>query len=216
MARTGNSAPISDSTRTKGPATVVQRRGPSRKAVPPDASGIVKVLEAVTAERIHSAIDHVWTVEHETRHLESLAPREVFHVAVDATAGVVGFQSLDLWSSLLSSMAHVGQVGTFLLPGWRGLGVGRQLCDVLANVFREDLVDQRLVADAPAMRFLAQRLEDAWIEADRDQSARFVTERRPPHPPHRLELLGRRRGNVRVVNPSRRTPHVRGDSPAAR
>ena len=24
-------------------------------------------------------------------------------------------------------MAHVGQVGTFLLPGWRGLGVGRTL-----------------------------------------------------------------------------------------
>lgn len=24
-------------------------------------------------------------------------------------------------------MAHVGQVGTFLLPAWRGLGVGRQL-----------------------------------------------------------------------------------------
>ena len=94
--------------------------------MPPDAAGIVNVLEAVTAERIHSAIDQVWTVEQETRYLESLAPREVFHVAVDAAAGLVGFQSLDLWSSLLS-MAHVGQVGTFLLPGWRGLGVGRQL-----------------------------------------------------------------------------------------
>ena len=95
--------------------------------MPPDAAGIVNVLEAVTAERIHSAIDQVWTVEQETRYLESLTPREVFHVAVDAAAGIVGFQSLDLWSSLLSSMAHVGQVGTFLLPGWRGLGVGRQL-----------------------------------------------------------------------------------------
>ena len=37
-----------------------------RKAIPPDAAGIVKVLEAVTAERIHSAIDQVWTVEHKT------------------------------------------------------------------------------------------------------------------------------------------------------
>jgi ribosomal protein S18 acetylase RimI-like enzyme len=98
-----------------------------RRAVPSDAAGIVHVLKGVTAERIHSAIDQVWTVEQETRYLESLSPRQVFHVAVDAVAGVVGFQSLDLWSSLLSSMAHVGQVGTFLLPGWRGLGVGRQL-----------------------------------------------------------------------------------------
>ena len=41
-----------------------------RKAVPPDAGGIVKVLEAVTAERTHSAIDEVWTVEQVTRYLE--------------------------------------------------------------------------------------------------------------------------------------------------
>ena len=98
-----------------------------RRAAPSDAPDVVRVLEAVVAERIHSAIDHAWTVEQETRYLESLTPREAFHVAVDGGAGIVGFQSLDLWSSVLSSMAHVGQVGTFLLPEWRGRGVGRQL-----------------------------------------------------------------------------------------
>ncbi len=98
-----------------------------RKASPPDAGGIVRVLKAVAAERIHSAIDKVWTVEQETRYLESLSPRETFHVAVDESGEIVGFQSLDLWSSLLPSMAHVGQAGTFLLPDWRGQGVGRRL-----------------------------------------------------------------------------------------
>ena len=107
-----------------------------RRAAPPDAAGIVSVLEAVSAERIHSAIDQVWTIEQETRYLESLTPREVFHVAVDITAGIVGFQSLDLWSSL-SSMAHVGQVGTFLLPAWRGLGIGRQLWTATEAFARE-------------------------------------------------------------------------------
>ena len=92
-----------------------------------DASGIAGVLDAITAERIHSAIDRAWTVEQEERYLESLSPREAVHVAVDAGRGIVGFQSLDLWSPLLTSMAHVGQIGTFLLPAWRGLGVGRQL-----------------------------------------------------------------------------------------
>ena len=92
-----------------------------------DAAGIVAVLEAVVAERIQTAIERAWTVEQERRYLESLSLRERFHVAVDATAGIVGFQSLDLWSSLLPSMAHVGQVGTFLLPRWRGQGIGRQL-----------------------------------------------------------------------------------------
>jgi len=39
-------------------------------------------------------------------------------------------QMIDLWSSTLTSMAHVGQVGTFILPAWRSRGVGRQLWDV--------------------------------------------------------------------------------------
>ena len=98
-----------------------------RRASPVDASGIVAVLEAVAAERIHSAIDQVWSVEQEARYLASLSHREALHVAVDAAAGIVGVQSLDRWSSVLSSMAHVGQIGTFLLPAWRGRGVGRQL-----------------------------------------------------------------------------------------
>ena len=51
----------------------------------------------------------------------------MLHVAVDGAQGIVGLQSLDLWSPLLTSMAHVGQVGTFLLPEWRGRGVGRRL-----------------------------------------------------------------------------------------
>ena len=80
-----------------------------RRASPVDAAGIVAVLEAVAAERIHSAIDQVWSVEQEARYLASLSHREALHVAVDAAAGIVGVQSLDRWSSVLSSMAHVGQ-----------------------------------------------------------------------------------------------------------
>jgi RimJ/RimL family protein N-acetyltransferase len=59
-----------------------------------------------------------------------LSPREAIHVAVDGTRGIVGLQILDRWSSILSSMAHVGQIGTFLLPEWRRQGLGRQLWNV--------------------------------------------------------------------------------------
>lgn len=89
------------------------------------------------------------------------------------------------------------------------------LRDVLTDVFREHLVDQHLVTDPSAACFLAEGIEQVWIGADRDQSARCVTERRSPHPSHRPELCGRRVGNVRVVNPSRRTPRVHAGSPAA-
>ncbi|MGE0702607.1 MAG: N-acetyltransferase family protein [Vicinamibacterales bacterium] len=98
-----------------------------RRAVPEDAAGIVAALRVVAAERIHSAIDRVWTVEDERRYLEALSPREAIHVAVDGAQGIVGLQTLDRWSAILDSMAHVGQIGTFLLPEWRGRGLARQL-----------------------------------------------------------------------------------------
>lgn len=98
-----------------------------RRATPDDAGAIAAVLAVVTAERIHSAIDRAWTADEQRRYLESLSPREAIHVAVDATQRVVGLQVVDRWSAGLTSMAHVGQVGTFLLPEWRHRGVGRRL-----------------------------------------------------------------------------------------
>jgi ribosomal protein S18 acetylase RimI-like enzyme len=97
-----------------------------RRAVPDDAAAIVAVLATVAAERIHSAIDRAWTVEQERSYLASLSPREVIHVAVSAASEIVGLQILARWSSL-ESMAHVGEVGTFILPAQRGRGVGHQL-----------------------------------------------------------------------------------------
>jgi RimJ/RimL family protein N-acetyltransferase len=128
-----------------------------RQASGEDASGIVGVLEVIAAERIHSAIERVWSIDQERRYIESLSSREVFHVAADATHGIVGFQSLDLWSPLLSSMAHVGQIGTFLLPEWRGMGVGRRLWSVTHSFARtvgyRKLVIQVRASNANALAF---------------------------------------------------------------
>lgn len=115
-----------------------------RRAVAEDAPGIVAVLDVVASERIHSAIDRVWTIEEEARYLNSLSPREMIHVAVDETGSIVGLQILDRWSSFLSSTAHVGQVGTFLLPTWRRRGVGRLLWDATV-AFARDSAYRKLV-----------------------------------------------------------------------
>jgi GNAT superfamily N-acetyltransferase len=98
-----------------------------RPGVPSDAPGIAAVLEVIASERIHSAIDRAWSVDEERRYLESLSPREAIHIAVDTEDRIVGLQVLDRWSPVLGSMAHVGQIGTFILPAWRGRGVGRLL-----------------------------------------------------------------------------------------
>jgi len=100
-----------------------------RRATLEDAEGIARVLDAVAGERIHSAIERAWTAAEQRTYLTSLSTRETFHVAITASGQIVGYQSLDLYSPALSSMAHVGQLGTFLLPEWRRRGVGLALFD---------------------------------------------------------------------------------------
>jgi RimJ/RimL family protein N-acetyltransferase len=126
-----------------------------RRASAADAAEIARVLETIAAERIHSAIDRAWTVEEERRYLESLSPREALHVAIDSVRGVVGVQSLDLWSPLLHSMKHVGQVGTFLLAGWRGRRVGRQLWNATES-FARGAGYRKLVIQVRASNVAAQ------------------------------------------------------------
>ena len=109
----------------------------NRRAAPAEAAAVVGVLEVVAAERIHLAIDQVWSEDQERRYIESLTAREAIHLAVDPAQAVVGIQIVDRWSPILASMAHVGQVGTFLLPAWRRRGAGRQLWQATESFARQ-------------------------------------------------------------------------------
>ena len=51
----------------------------------------------------------------------------MIHVAETISRAIIGYQTLQLWAPTLDSMAHVGQVGTFLTPEWRRRGVGEKL-----------------------------------------------------------------------------------------
>lgn len=125
-----------------------------RRAVPLDAAGIAAVLAVVAGERVHSAIDVAWSVEDERRYMESQSAREAIHIAVDGTDKIVGLQTLDRWS-MLDSMSHVGQLGTFLLPAWRGRGVGRELWRS-TSTFARDAGYQKLVIQVRATNTRAQ------------------------------------------------------------
>jgi len=118
-----------------------------RRATPDDADAITAVLGAVVAERVFSAIEQPWPVAEQRRYLETLSDREAFHVAeaelpADASGAdarsakvagshreraIVGYQSVDRYSSFLHAMAHVAGLGTFILPQWRGRGIGQAL-----------------------------------------------------------------------------------------
>jgi RimJ/RimL family protein N-acetyltransferase len=112
-------------------------------------------MAVVVGERVYSAIDRVWTVEQERAYLESLSAREVIHIALDGADPIVGLQILERWSGVLDSMTHVGQVGTFLLPAWRGRGIGRELWRATA-AFARDSGYQKLVIQVRGTNVQAQ------------------------------------------------------------
>lgn len=84
-------------------------------------------MQVVVAERTHSAIDRAWTPDEQRAYIASLSDREALHVAIDAKGRIIGSQSIERYSTSLRSMGHVAQLGTFVLPEWRGRGVGQAL-----------------------------------------------------------------------------------------
>ena len=65
------------------------------------------------------------------------------------------------------------------------------LRDILADVPSQDFVDERLISDAAATCFLAELIQHSWIDANRDQLARFIAKGRATDAPHRFQLLRR-------------------------
>lgn len=88
---------------------------------------MVTLLEDIAAERVYTAITEPWSAAEQERHIARLSARESIQIAEDGDKSLIGYQVLELWAPTLASMAHVGQVGTFIAAQWRGLGVGRSL-----------------------------------------------------------------------------------------
>jgi RimJ/RimL family protein N-acetyltransferase len=117
---------------------------------------------------VHSAIDRAWTADEQHAYIRSLSSREALHVAIDAADRIIGSQSLELYSRGLTSMNHVAQLGTFVLPEYRGRGVGQALFEATrafaeAAGFRKIVIQVR-ASNADARAFY-QRL--GFVECGR-------------------------------------------------
>jgi L-amino acid N-acyltransferase YncA len=115
-----------------------------RRATLDDAAGISAIWEAIVAEKIYSAVDRAFTPDEQREYLNALSPREACFVAADEGC-IVGFQSLDRWSTFLTSTLHVGQLGTFVLKEYRGTGVGPQLAAATFNFARAHAYEKLVV-----------------------------------------------------------------------
>ncbi|MHA2007558.1 MAG: N-acetyltransferase family protein [Promethearchaeota archaeon] len=102
-----------------------------------DAESISLIWGIICSERIYSAINKPFTPQQEREYISSLSEREGIFLA-EIENQVIGFQSLDLWAKFTDSFDHVGTIGTFLLPGWRGNHIGRQLADYTFRFAREN------------------------------------------------------------------------------
>lgn len=98
-----------------------------RKATGADAEAIVAILKGIASERIYTAIDRPWSADQQRQYLVSLSAREAIQVAETQRKVIIGYQTLALWAPTLESMAHVGEIGTFLSPAWRRRGIGEAL-----------------------------------------------------------------------------------------
>jgi len=107
-----------------------------RRATVDDAPAIVAIWEAIAAEKRYSAVTRPFTVEEERTYIASLSPREAIFLA-EVDGRVVGFQTLARWASYTPSFDHVGEIGTFVLPGHRGRGIGKALAQATLSFARE-------------------------------------------------------------------------------
>jgi RimJ/RimL family protein N-acetyltransferase len=98
-----------------------------RTAVPADAHRMVSLLQEIASERVYTAITEPWSAAEQERYLIGLSAREAVQIVEDQNRNLIGYQVLELWAPTLASMAHVGQLGTFIKAGWRGHGAGRAL-----------------------------------------------------------------------------------------
>jgi L-amino acid N-acyltransferase YncA len=97
-----------------------------RKATVNDAESITDIWKIISSERIYSAIDEPFSLEEEKQYLSGLSDREgVFLAIVDGK--VVGFQTVDKWAKYANSFSHVGHIGTYIVPGYRGKGIADKL-----------------------------------------------------------------------------------------
>ncbi len=111
------------------PANEFSNAGPAlfriRRATAADAEAIVQILGEIAATGRYTAITEPWPAEKQRAYIEHLSLREVIHVAEAVEDGcLIGYQPLELWAATLHSMSHVGQIGTYLVDEWRGLGAG--------------------------------------------------------------------------------------------
>jgi L-amino acid N-acyltransferase YncA len=98
-----------------------------RDARPDDAAGITRILNPIIEAGTFTALDTPFTVEAERAFLEGFPARGIFHVAVDSSGRLVGFQDVSPFADYTRAFDHVGVIGTFVDLALRRQGIAGRL-----------------------------------------------------------------------------------------
>lgn len=130
-----------------------------RRATPDDAREVAAVINGVIAEGGLTLFDRPFSEADERAFIASLGPRSALHVA-EVGGAIAGVQSIDLYSSLAASLAHVATMGTWLSAAARGRGIGTALAARSIALAREQgyrkILITVLATNAPALRFYSR------------------------------------------------------------
>jgi len=99
-----------------------------RRASADDAAGIAAVLDRIIKGGRHSLLDTPFSEAEERVFIASLPARAFIHVAVTPADEIVGFQTVEPWSSFVTrAFDHVATMGTYVAEESRRRGVGAAL-----------------------------------------------------------------------------------------
>jgi L-amino acid N-acyltransferase YncA len=99
-----------------------------RAATPADAEPIARILNAIIAAGVYTALDTPFSVDEERAFIQRFPARGIFHVAV-AGDRVVGFQNVEPFATYTGAFDHVGVIGTYVDLEMRGRGLAGRLFD---------------------------------------------------------------------------------------
>jgi L-amino acid N-acyltransferase YncA len=125
-----------------------------REAGLDDAEAISSIINDIVAEGRTSL--RTFTPEEEREFLGAQKPREAIFVA-EEDGDVIGFQGIGEFAQWSLSMAHVGNILTFVKRDHRGRGVARLLTETTLRFAREngyEKISTYIIADnEPAVEF---------------------------------------------------------------
>ena len=96
-----------------------------RRATPDDAKGVAGVIASIVDED-KCTVMRKFSEQEERDYIQALSSREKIFVA-EVDGRIIGVQTLSLEHSYSDKMAHVATMGTWIIDGYRRMGIGKLL-----------------------------------------------------------------------------------------